>query len=32
VGYALVWSEVAADVNSAGQQSAAVSTGACSTG
>ena len=31
VGYALVWSEVAAGVNSAGQQSAAVSTGACST-
>ena len=32
VGYALVWSDVAADVNTAGQQSAAVSTGACSTG
>jgi S1-C subfamily serine protease len=32
LGYALVWREVAADVDAARQQSAAVSTGACSTG
>lgn len=32
LGYALVWREVAAAVDAARQQSAAVSTGACSTG
>ena len=32
VGYALVWSEVAAEVGAASHQSAAVATGACSAG